>query len=162
MKSNSDEGYKMKISKFWKNQSGVAAVEMAIIAPLLILLALGSFEFGLLVYNKQVITNACREGARAGIVRPGPDFSTDLELKDIVKNYCNMRLIDFGGNNTLTDGDIILNPSGSRSSANFGDEFSVKITYDHKLAVPSLFLPPSITTITLRSLALMKMEQEIP
>lgn len=158
IKINSDEGYKMKISKFLKNQSGVAAVEFAIIVPLLILMALGSCEFGLLFYNKQVITNACREGARAGIVRGSSDFLEDADLKDIVKNYCEDRLIDFGGT-TLTDDDIELNPfpKATREAAAFGSDFSVKITYNHKLAAASfLGLNP---TISITSLALMKMEQ---
>lgn len=153
----------MKISKFWKNQSGAAAVELAILAPVLILLAVGTFEFGLLLYNKQVITNAAREGARAGIVR-GDKFSTNDKLKDIVKDYCDKhRLIDYGG--TLTNEDILLelelsgveSSDSDRLSAGFGDDFSVKITYDHELFVPSLFKLDQ--TITLRSLALMRMEQ---
>jgi hypothetical protein len=151
----------MKISKFWKNQSGTAAVEMAIIVPVLILLAVGTFEFGLLFYNKQVITNAAREGARAGIVREGSDFKTDLELIDIVKDYCEGRLIDFGDNTGLTDDDIDLNLSEAdreSSATPFGTDFSVTITYDHKLAAPSLFGLDS--TIAITSLALMKMEME--
>jgi Flp pilus assembly protein TadG len=159
IKKFSDEGYKMKISKFWKNQSGAAAVEMAIIAPVLILLAVGSFEFGLLLYNKQVITNAGREAARAGIVREGSNFLEDSDLKAIVINYCDDRLIDFGGNKTPAEEDIVLDPStkSARAAADFGDDFSVKITYGHKLAVPSLFRLNS--TISISAFALMKMEQ---
>ena len=48
-------------------QKGVAAVEFAIVLPFLVLLVFGTIEFGLMFYNKQVITNASREGARAGI-----------------------------------------------------------------------------------------------
>lgn len=148
----------MKIPILLKNQSGAAAVEFAIIIPVLILLVLGSFEFGLLFYNKQVITNASREGARAGIVRDGSDFLEDSELKTIVKNYCEDRLIDFGGT-TLTDDDIELDPSpkSARAAAAFGSDFSVKITYDHRLAAPSFFgLGP---TLTITAWALMRMEQ---
>ena len=58
----------MKTKTIIKNQEGAAAVEFALIAPLLILLTFGIIEFGLFLFNKHIITNASREIARAGIV----------------------------------------------------------------------------------------------
>jgi len=55
-------------SKILNNQKGTAIVEFAIILPLLIILIFGMVEFSVLFYDKAVITNASREGARAGIV----------------------------------------------------------------------------------------------
>ena len=148
----------MKISKLLKNQDGAAAVESAIVIPLLVLIAFGICEFGLLCYNKQVITNACRESARAGIVRDSTNPILDDELKKIVKDYCNQRLIDFGGTD-LTDADIELNPTPdtARMAAYFGSDFSVKVTYNYRFAVPSLFGLGTTTSIS--HLALMKMER---
>jgi Flp pilus assembly protein TadG len=54
----------MKTKMMIRDQNGGAAVEFAIILPLLIALLFGIVEFGLLLYNKQIITNASREGAR--------------------------------------------------------------------------------------------------
>ena len=45
------------------SQKGASLVEFALVLPLLMLILLGMIEFGLLLYNKQVITNASREGA---------------------------------------------------------------------------------------------------
>ena len=59
----------MKLNISIKNQNGAALIEFAIIFPLLVLLVMGAIEFGLLCYNKQVIINASREGARTGIIR---------------------------------------------------------------------------------------------
>ena len=47
-------------------------MEFAIIAPLLFIILFGIIEFGILIYNKAMITNASREGARAGIVFSDP------------------------------------------------------------------------------------------
>jgi Flp pilus assembly protein TadG len=58
-----------------KNQKGASAVEFAIIAPLLFVLLFGIVEGGLALYNKAVITNACREGARDGIVLRSPQLN---------------------------------------------------------------------------------------
>ena len=51
------------------SQKGAAMVEFALILiPLLMLITFGIIEFGMFMYNQQVLTNASREGARAGIV----------------------------------------------------------------------------------------------
>jgi len=49
-----------------RRQRGAAAVEFALIAPLMILLTLGIIDFGLYVSEVSVVGNAAREGARAG------------------------------------------------------------------------------------------------
>ena len=48
--------------------SGVAAVELALLIPAFVLLIAGILEFGHAWYIKQAITSASREGARYGIV----------------------------------------------------------------------------------------------
>ena len=60
--------YTTMLSKMkFTNQRGAAAVEFAIVLPILLLLFAGVTEFGIMYYNKQVLTNASREGARAGV-----------------------------------------------------------------------------------------------
>lgn len=49
-------------------RSAVAAVEMAFVAPVLALIALGMFELGRGVMVKQVLTGAARKGCRTGII----------------------------------------------------------------------------------------------
>lgn len=46
-------------------ERGAAAVEMAIVLPLLLLLLGGIVDFGRAYYTKNILTNAAREGARA-------------------------------------------------------------------------------------------------
>ncbi len=50
------------------DETGATVVEFAIILPLLMLLIFAIVEFALLFYNKTILTNAAREGARAGSV----------------------------------------------------------------------------------------------
>jgi len=149
----------MKTKMTIKNQKGVAAVEFAIVLPFLILLFMGICEFGLLWYNSQIIINASREGARAGIVL-GNDFSPNATIRSIVKDYANPRLVDFSGT-ILTDPDIILTPSveSTRQNAAFGTDFSVEVTYNYSFLVPSLFHLGLTKTIVGRTY--MKMEQKI-
>ena len=59
-----------------KDQTGASAVEFAIILPLLVVFVFGIIEFGLIFYNKAMLTNASREAARAGIVFRAPTTVT--------------------------------------------------------------------------------------
>lgn len=91
----------MKIKKFINNQKGVALVEFGLILPLLILLLFGIVEFGLLLFNKQVITNASREGARAGIVSRenrvfDPDDGDQVNVRQVVIDWISSNLVTFG------------------------------------------------------------------
>lgn len=49
-----------------RNERGAAAVEFALVLPLLMLLVMGTLDWGYYFFVEQVVTNAAREGARAG------------------------------------------------------------------------------------------------
>src|SRR5689334_15637197 len=49
-----------------RRAQGAAAVEMALVLPLLMLLVLGALDWGYYFFVAQIVTNAAREGARAG------------------------------------------------------------------------------------------------
>jgi hypothetical protein len=56
------------------NDSGAAAVEMALVLPLLLLVVFGIIDFGRMLNAQIILTQAAREGARAQAlgVPPGP------------------------------------------------------------------------------------------
>ncbi len=49
-------------------ERGAAAVEFALVLPPLLLLVLGTIDWGYYFYVREVVTNAAREGARAGSI----------------------------------------------------------------------------------------------
>ncbi len=49
---------------------GAAAVEFAIVLPLLLLVLLGTIDWGYYFFCREVVVNASREGARAGSIVP--------------------------------------------------------------------------------------------
>ena len=55
--------------KRFRGSRGVVAVEMAIVAPLLVLFLIGSAQVGLVVIGNAVGTNAAREGVRVASIR---------------------------------------------------------------------------------------------
>ncbi len=84
-----------------KDEKGAAAVEFAIVLPLLALILFGTIDFALLFYNKQVLTNASREGARSAIVTDNQTDTSFPNQRQIIKDYCVNNLINLGGTNTL-------------------------------------------------------------
>lgn len=126
------------IKRVVKNQKGVALVEFAIVLPLLLLLLFGFIEFGVMLYNKQVITNASREGARAAI-NPLPK-KTEAEVFKIVTDYCD-RLIHFGAKN-----DINISPS-LNPDRNFEDPVIINVTWQYDFLLPSILGLGTSTTI---------------
>ena len=61
---------------------------------MMMLLIFGAVEFGTAMYDKAVITNASREGARFGIVATSPR-KTNGEIQGIVSNYSKRYLINY-------------------------------------------------------------------
>ncbi len=133
-----------------KCQKGAAAVEFAIIAPLLFTITFGIIEFGLLFYDKQVITNASREGARYGILW-NPTRPTNAEIEARVALYTANNLVTFGTPVSPTT-------TISRSGNDPGDAISVTVTYNYNF----LLLPNFVTSLsditTLRARSIMRLE----
>ncbi len=132
-----------------KGNKGVALVEMAIVLPFLILLVFGIIEFSFILYDKAMITNASREGARVGIVFKvdgggyvSPlDRSADIEKR--IQNYLQTYLINLGAPSTalpsLGNGialSVEPNDSGELSP---GGKLRVDVTYDYSFLVFSAF-----------------------
>ncbi|HVI97025.1 MAG TPA: TadE/TadG family type IV pilus assembly protein, partial [Anaeromyxobacter sp.] len=51
-----------------RHERGAAAVEFALVLPLLLVLLLGAIDWGYFFFLQEVVVNAAREGARAGSV----------------------------------------------------------------------------------------------
>lgn len=73
-------------------ERGAAAVEFALVLPVLLAVLMGVVEMGLALYDKAVLTHASREGARAGIVLRSPKLSTG-EITAIVLQRAQASLI---------------------------------------------------------------------
>jgi Flp pilus assembly protein TadG len=90
------------IKNFLFNEDkGATAVELAIILPLVLILIFGIIEFGLLLYNKNIITHATREGARVGVVYSQPRI-TFSQIQNEVNQYIEDKLISFSSSNNST------------------------------------------------------------
>jgi len=66
-----------------RSQRGAALLETAVTLPMIMLVAVGIFEFGRAYQTWQVLTNAAREGARIAVL---PDY-TDAMVTSTVRTY---------------------------------------------------------------------------
>ena len=136
----------MKIRKIIRNQRGGSAVELAIVLFVLLLIVFGIIEFGLIFYNKNVITNASREGARFGIVSRIPRYTAD-EVAQVIYNYCQGRL--YPQNGTLPAVSVSA-PSGT----GFGTDLEVSVSWPYDF----IFLPDYLLGKPLYAKTVMKYE----
>ena len=79
-----------------QSERGVAAVEFALVLPLLLGVLLAVIELGLMLYNQAVITQASREGARYGIALTDPKRSA-ADISDEVIRRKIGPLLSLGG-----------------------------------------------------------------
>ena len=125
-----------------KSNRGQTIVEFAFIIVLLFILILGIMEFGIVLYDKSVLTDACREGARAGVVfKSDPttfayDPMTEAEIKTVIDNYAQSRLLTFGAPfDATTDVVVAWNPN----PPSHGSELDVRVNFTYTfLALPNL------------------------
>ena len=143
-----------------RSKNGATTVEVALILPVLIMLLFGVIEFGFLFYDKTVITNASREGARTGIISRVPRVTID-EISAVVDNYCKNYLITFSA--SASDPLIEVSPSDT-SSLKFGDNLTVKVTYNYTFLLLPNFItkyfggPPKPGSVSLAATTVMRME----
>ena len=128
-------------------ERGAVLVEFAVVIPILLILLMGIVEVGLLFYNQQVLTNASREGARAGI-----SHLAVSEVTTIVENYCQDRMIRF-------DSDTAPTTTVTGIPGSFGDNVTVNVNYPYTFLVPDLlgFGP----NLQLQAETIMRMERPL-
>lgn len=68
----------------WRSERGAELIEFAIVAPLLILLMAGIFDFGMMFRTYEIVTNAAREGARVAVL---PGYANPADIQSRVDQY---------------------------------------------------------------------------
>lgn len=136
-----------------KDQKGVSAIEFAIVLPVLVVLLFGFIEFSILLYDKAMLTNASREGARAGIVYSDPNPITDADITAVVDNYCASHLISFGTGSAV-------NTAISRTVESFGNALTVTVTYRYDFLVLPNFVTSLVGGVNLGAETVMRLEDQ--
>jgi Flp pilus assembly protein TadG len=139
------------------NQSGAALIEFILVLVPLLVLLFGSIEFGVAGYNKAMITNAAREGARAGAMfdaAEGPTYRLpDADVKDIAEKYCKEHVINF----SLTDEPVAAVSTLTLSSGKF---LKVNVDYNYGFLVLQHLIPGFSPSINLGAESVMRLEYQ--
>lgn len=107
--------------KVLKNERGQSLIEFTIILPIILIILMGIFEFGIMINSYLTINNAARESSRLAAVG-----GTDIE----VINMALSRLPNLDTNNIM----IEVTPSGLNRVR--GESVTVKITYNYQVITP--------------------------
>ena len=98
-------------NRYLQSERGSVAVEFALLVPVLLLILFGIINFGVLMYNQAVITNAAREGARWAAIHTSSTYGvtcnnayslTPVDPCQTAYSYAHNNLISFGESYLLT------------------------------------------------------------
>ncbi len=103
------------------SKQGQSLVELAVILPLLLLLVMGTIEFGRLFGSYLIMENLSRSAARYGVVG-----HTDQEIRDLIADQ----------NPFLRSDRLVISISPSETLRNRGDPLTVSLEYTLDLVTP--------------------------
>ena len=134
-------------------EKGASAVEFALVLPVLMLVLFGIIEFGLTLYDKAIITNASREGARRGIVYVGDTVGVSPGVvTSTVDSYVGSYLVSLGSG-TGTPSTTITGNCGVP-----GSSLTVAVSYPYSFLVLPSFASGLAGGITLSGVTVMRCE----
>lgn len=139
--------------KPFRSQKGAALLEAAITIPIILLIAVGIFEFGRAYQTWQVLTNAAREGARLAVI----NGSTDAAVTTTVRNYMQSGDLDNYATATVT-----ITRTVPLTGTDTGSQVQINYPFQFMVLQPVIQLvTPASTTgqpITMQATALMRNE----
>jgi len=128
------------IRKMINNNRGQALVEFALVLPVLMLLIIGMMEFGLIIHQYMVVTEAAREGARSAAV--GNSNTTIISVTKTAASQIDI--------SELT---VAISPADTRVRGN-----SVTVTVEKPVAITTLLSPFFPAGFTVQGISTMRVE----
>jgi Flp pilus assembly protein TadG len=138
-----------------KKQRGLAAVEFAIVVPVMLFLMMATAEFGRVFYQYNTLTKAVQTGARYAskpLLNASELTNIDAAFKQRIQNFV-VYGNENGGGVAVLDG-FSANSTNIVISSNAADKtITIQVQYDYNFAVMSNFplLGFTLPTLTLKS-----------
>jgi len=138
-----------------KTRNGQSLLEFAQVLPLLLILTFGIIEFALILYDKAVITNASREGARFGIVAQDRSDIPALQtqIQNTARSYAAGHLITFGDPTAA-----LQVPTPTFSGNTFGSNLTVTVRYTYQFLLLPRFATGMAGPLVMEATTVMKLE----
>ncbi len=132
-------------------ESGMAAVEFAMVLPVFMMLLFAVVEFGSAFYKQQIITSAAREAARAGVVATDPRPSAG-QIATRARAF-----LDSAGLDSAQSTVAVVGAGGFS-----GDELAIEVNYPADFKMLSKFVAVASTngagTMSLNSRIVVELE----
>jgi Flp pilus assembly protein TadG len=136
-----------------RGERGAALLEAAITVPIILLIAVGIFEFGRAYQTWQVLTNAAREGARLAVI----NGSTDTDVVTRVRNYMSAGQLENAATATVT-----VNRGVALTGSDTASQITINYPFQFMVLNPVVRLVTKSSTtgapITMQSTSLMRNE----
>jgi Flp pilus assembly protein TadG len=116
-----------------RGERGAAAVEFAIVAPLLFLLVFAIIDFGFAFHGWDAVQNAAREGARVGAVTP--NVNTIVSRVRSASSFLDQSKVNVTVE-CARGGSSSFGSCGAASTWAEGDLIKVTVTYDYSYMTP--------------------------
>jgi len=129
-------------------QRGAAIVEFALVLPLLLTLVLGAIDWGWYFFIDQLVTNAAREGARAGTMLPPTSSDSDATAAatGASNNYLTSVQLKATGVAATT---VTVTTAGGSTKA-------VQVTITYPVGSLTGFMPPALLPVNAVGLSVMR------
>lgn len=113
-----------------REQSGAAAVEFAIVAPVLLTMLFGIWNAGVILFAQNGVRSAVETGARHATIFPRPN---EQQITDVILDRY------FGPQIGLVD-----KPRLTYGVVNNAPVVTISMSYTHETTVPFLKIPPLV------------------
>src|SRR5688572_15983354 len=136
----------------WQCERGSELIEFALVAPILLLLLAGIFDFGMMFRTFEAVTNAAREGARVGVL---PGYAP-ADVEDRIDAY--MGASGLTGAYTVAVANVPVATGAGTFTAR-----SVTVNYTYQFAVLGAIgaaFGGSYTSIPLQAVSVMRTETQ--
>ena len=137
-------------------------VEFALALPIVLAVMFGAIEFGTALYDKAVLTNASREGARAGVVATDPrktDIADQCRRADVRgEQHDQLQADEHASRRRSLPTPNTARTPGVAGACVSGCTMTVTVTYSYPFFLLPKFLTNFTGPLTLRAATTMKME----
>jgi len=137
------------------SERGAELIEFALALPLLLVIIMGIFDFGLAFQRYEVLTNAAREGARLGSLQA---TYSQADIEDRVLDYAEAA----GLNRNDVTPVVTMNQDISLAGGTTVNGVRVRVDFTHQFSfvgpIMALIGANSMTSVTLRATSTMRRE----
>jgi Flp pilus assembly protein TadG len=142
--------FKRRTNETRADRRGAAAVEFAVVLPLLVTVLLGATDFGRFSYSSIAIANAARSGAAYGSMNP-----FDSTTQATWQTALTQAVVDELSQSTAFDTTKLTVTITAVTESSGLRRVSVQVTYPFKTTISSTFVPSSFNlqeTVVMRGI----------